>query len=255
MKKLIAGIGAALISSSLPVAAADNEGWVVVGYSRKTGDPSTWIKLRNAEQINEDSFKFYRRRDGFESLVKLNCKNKDISFGRGYQQIPDGTGWSAMGDLLCRFIPQRVKWGMTSANAYLWNATPPKGSPADSTGDWVEVISNERNEEYYSDDVISDGRAVIFARYTRDKQTDTGERTRRDSEVYRWIIADCSSARFYTWRPTGERFFKGFWRSPGSARPRSSVRAVTKKYCGTPNVKEIGVLPIPTVEDLREYAD
>lgn len=58
MKKLIAGIGAALISSVLPVAAADNEGWVVTGFSRKTGDPAAWIKMRNAEQINDDSFKF-----------------------------------------------------------------------------------------------------------------------------------------------------------------------------------------------------
>lgn len=144
---------------------------------------------------------------------------------------------------------------MNEKNAYLWNAPAPMGGPADAKGEWVEVVLNDKNEEYFNDAVITDGRVAIFARYTRDKKTDTGERTSRDSEKYRWIIADCNSSTHFTWRETQERFFKGFWRDQGSPRPRSSARMVTKKFCGSPNVSEVGELPIPTVDDLRRYAD
>ena len=260
MRRLLLPLLAALalptffsIDSTQPVKAKENEGWVVVGFSRKTGVPSHWIKVKDAKQINDDSFKIPAR-NSYSKSLKINCRNKDISYqGYGWEQIAGGTGNSAIASIMCRFIPAREVWGMSESNSYLWNAPAPQDDPASALGEWVEVVNNDKNEEYYNDKVLSDGKVVIFARYTRDKKTDSGEGTQRDVEIYRWIIADCSSNRYFTWRPTTERFFKGFWRTPGNARPKSSVMLVRRKYCKSPNTSTIGALPIPTVKDLTRF--
>ena len=87
---------------------------------------------------------------------------------------------------------------MTATNSYLWNAKPPLGDPADADGEWIEVVSNDKNEEFFNDQILSDGKVAIFAKYTRDKKQDTGERTQLDVEKYRWIIADCTSSTYFT---------------------------------------------------------
>lgn len=259
MRKLIslaAVFGMGLTGGSAQLQAGQNDGWVVVGRSRKTNAPSVWIKLRNAEQINEDSFKFMARLETNEVESKINCKNKDIGIkGQGYQQIAAGTAGEGIAEVLCRFIPAREYWGMSQSNASLWNGSPPQGKPADAKGNWIEFISNEKNEEFYNERVASDGKTVLFARYTRDKKQDSGERTQLDVETYRWIKASCLSSDYAVWAETEESYFTGFWQLGGSARPNSSIRLVTKEYCSKPNTAEMKALPLPTVQDLRKHAD
>ena len=68
------------ILSASPALANDNDGWVEYGYSRQTSDPAAWVKLKNIEIINPDSFKLENREDGAKTTIKINCKNKDISY-------------------------------------------------------------------------------------------------------------------------------------------------------------------------------
>ena len=253
MRRLLIAL-AALGLSAPPAMAGGNEGWAMVGYDIQTLQPTAYIKLRNAEQINKDSFKVRFRMEGHDVLMKLNCVNKDLNFdGGNWEQITGG--FTRVGEILCRFLPARESWGMNEENAYLWNAQKPIGSPEDTEGEWIEVVYNDKNEEYFNEQVLSDGKSVLFARYTRDKRSDVGGRTSLDNERYRWIMADCKSNRYSLWHPTGERFFTGFWMSPKSARPRSSVSSVRRKYCSSPNVAAFETLDIPTVRDLRQFAD
>ena len=116
------------INLTKPFKAKENKGWVVMGFSRKTGAASHWIKVKDAKQINDDSFKIPARNEFVSKKVKINCRNKDISYqGYGWEQIAAGTGNSAIASIMCRFIPAREVRGMNESNAYLWNASAPQG--------------------------------------------------------------------------------------------------------------------------------
>ena len=91
MKRLLATCFAfALIPHSH---AAQNDGWAVVGRNPKNGRDGLWAKLRNAEQINKDSFKIKVRTDsGIEMDVKINCKNKDWGTDGEWRQVALNSG-------------------------------------------------------------------------------------------------------------------------------------------------------------------
>ncbi len=260
MKKLLAVLIAT--SSSLvqlggvrPVNANENEGWVSVGLDLKTGFDAQWIKVKEAKQVNKDSYKVpLRDLDIYSKSLKINCRNKDISFkGFGWQQIPTDSSWGLMAQILCRFNPARDLWGMTKENAFLWNAPIPQTEPGSADGDWIQVVNNDKNEEYYNDKVKSDGKVAIFSRYTRDKKADYGEGTQRDVEKYKWIISDCNSNKYFAWLTASPKFFKGFWVGPRTASPNSSSMVVKRKYCKSPNSPVIGSLPIPSLDDLTRF--
>ena len=63
------------IDLTQPVKAKENEGWVVVGFDIKTGFASHWIKVKDAKQINDDSFKIPARVSFGSKSVKINCRN------------------------------------------------------------------------------------------------------------------------------------------------------------------------------------
>jgi len=121
-------------------------------------------------------------------------------------------------------------------------------------GEWIEVTKDSQDEEFYNNEVKSDGKVVIFANYYRDKSLDYGERTRLDVNRYSWVAASCKKNELSSFHYTGEDFFKGFWIPRGSAKPGSAAMKVRKEYCNKPNVAAINPLPIPTVADLQQYS-
>lgn len=261
MKKLLAGLGVALLSSFLPVHAGNNEGWALTGLNRK-GEPEIWLKLRNAELVNADSVKVMMRvTNQRESLLTINCANKDFQRkwkkGLGHEW----TEWLALpqeslsGQILCRHTDARDKWKMTKDTAHLWNAAPPEGSPGDASGEWIEHSKTDKLDYFYNDDVKTDGNVAIYAVFQRQKELDLGEGTSMTKDNYYWVIMDCKKNKYSTWWSTQDGFFKGFWSAPNSETPDGSGMVVKRKFCSTPNTTFASAKPIPTIETLRKFAD
>lgn len=256
MKKLIAGIGAALISSSLPVAAAENDGWAVIGRDRATDTPVMWIKAKNAEQLNDDSVKVRYRDSRGEFEMRLNCKNKDFQlsgFG-GWDQIGENSGFWGAGVILCRHLPARTAWGFTDDTSHLWNAPIPKGDPGDAEGEWIEFQKDEKAEVFINDEVQTDGKIAIYSIYVLERQTDQGTGTKKDRAQYWWMIADCNRNKYATLIPLNDGYIGANWNPPSSPRPNGTVNYVRKNYCSKPNTT-FATLPLPTIESMRRYAD
>ena len=234
--------------------AGETEGWAVVGWARSSNAEAAWIKLKNSKQINPDSFKVPQRGFGNGSL-KINCRNKDIKYADGFgwnQRSKDDPSYG-IAQMLCRFIPAREIWGFSKKYMHLWNAPIPPSNPREQEGEWIEHLRNAREEIYYNDDVISDGRIVMYASYSRRKKIDQEEITQREDVDYYWIIADCKKNLTSTWYPTGERFFKGFWTATSPGAPLGTARTVKRNFCSKPNSPILGKLAMPTIETLTRF--
>ena len=240
----------------------DNRGWAVIGRNPKTGRAGLWAKLYESRQVNADSFEVRIRTDGgIDAPIKLNCRNKDWGQDKTaiidrpqWRQIQEKSGVGTLAKILCRHIDARDRWGMGTNNPYIWNLPRPSKQPGDLLGEWIEVVKDSQDEEYFNSDIKSDGKVVIFATYSRDKGFDGGERTSLDLRRYDWFAASCEKNALSSYHFTGEDFFKGFWLLQGSAAPGSAAMTVRREFCKTPNSPLIQPLPIPTISDLQKHA-
>ena len=245
-----------------PALAMENKGWAQIGKNPKTAQWGLWAKLYETRQVNDDSFEVRIRDDnGQDFPIKLNCRNKDWGIDKvaltskpQWRQIKVKSGVGTLAFILCRHIDARDRWSMGPKNSYTWNLPKPSQAPGDLMGEWIEVTKDSQDEEFYNDEVRSDGKVVIFATYYRDKSLDYGERTSLDVDRYDWVAASCNKNELSRFHYTGEDFFQGFWIPTGSAKPGSAAMKVRREYCNKPNVSTINPLPIPTVADLQQYS-
>ena len=219
-----------------------NDTWHVVGIS-KDRIASAWVQLKSYEPLNENSFRMnakFTNDNGVQIVgrIDVNCNNKDYYFRANgifaqnapWAAIPEGSGIHGLASFYCRKTSAKASWGYTPETAYLWNALPPEGDPANAKGDWVEATNNDDAEIYYNTSVkLIDG-VVIYAVYFRAKKGDRTAAQPGDTTQYSWMRNSCKEN-------LGSAFIKfdsslpGDWMPPAAGRPGGPNMITRKLFC------------------------
>ena len=219
-----------------------NDTWHVIGFY-KDRIAASWVQLKSYESLNENSFRLNAKFTNDRGIqiagrIDVNCKNKDYYFrpngifgqNAPWAAIPDGSGVHGLATNYCRNTSARSAWGYTLETAYLWDAPPPEGDPANAKGDWVEATNNDDSETYYNTSVKMENGVVVYAFYTRAKKGDRSAAQPGDTSKYSWVRNSCTEnlgSIFYKYDPS----LKGAWAPPAPGRPGGANMITKKIFC------------------------
>lgn len=219
-----------------------NDTWHVIGIN-KDRIASAWVQLKSYESLNENSFRLnakYANDNGQQiaGRIDVNCKNKDYYFrpngvfaqNAPWAAIPDGSGVHGLAIYYCRKTLARSAWGYNPETAYLWDAPPPEGDPANAKGDWVEAINNDDVESYYNTSVRIEKGLVLYAVYYRAKKGDRSAAQPGDTAQYRWIRNSCTENLGSSFEKL-DSSLPGIWMPPIPGRPDGTNMITRKLFC------------------------
>ena len=256
LKHAIAGLLMLAYANSGPVSAqasksdtSANNTWHVIGIS-KDRIASAWVQLKSYEALNENSFRMnakFSNDNGVQIVgrIDVNCKNKDYYFRPNgilmqlapWAAIPEGSGVHGLATTYCKSTSAKSEWGFKPETAYLWDAPPIEGDPANAKGDWVEVKNDDNIELYYNTDAKlergfgpGDSGVIVYAAYSRTKKGDRSAAQASDNTEYQWVRNSCKE-NLYSRFVIRDSSLPGVWWAPQAGIPGGSAMATRKLFC------------------------
>jgi hypothetical protein len=219
-----------------------NDTWHAIGFNNER-IATSWVQLKSYESLNENSFRLnakFTNDRGVQIVgrIDVNCKNKDFYFrpngilnqNAPWAAIPEGSGVHGLAINYCRNTSARSAWGYTPETAYLWDAPPPEGDPANANGDWVEAINSDEVETYYNTSAKMEKGVVVYAFYMRTKKGDRSAAQPGDTAKYYWVRNSCTEnlgSAFEKYDPS----LQGHWMPPTSGHPGGANMITKKLFC------------------------
>ncbi len=230
------------------VDSSSNETWHPIGFN-KDRIAVAWVQLKSYEALNENSFRMNAKsaQDNGQQIVgriDVNCKNKDFYFRPNgvmnqrapWASIAEGSGAEALAEMYCKNTAAKVEWGYTPQTAYLWDAPPPIGDPANASGEWIQAMSNDELESYYNTAAKRVGDVVTYAFYFRAKKGERTSAAPQDTAKYQWVRNSCSENLSSSFLQL-DRSIDGVWMPPRPGRPGGTNMVTRKLYCASKSIK------------------
>ena len=219
-----------------------NDTWHVIGIN-KDRIASAWVQLKSYESLNENSFRMnakFTNDRGVQIVgrIDVNCKNKDYYFRPNgitmqlapWAAIPEGSGIHGLGTAYCKNTAAKAEWGYKPETAYLWDAPPIKGDPANAKGDWVQATNDDDAEAYYNTDAKLEGGVVVYAFYFRQKKGDRSASQASDNTKYAWMRNSCKE-NLASSLVIPDSSVPGFWGPPTPGRPGGANMTTRRLFC------------------------
>lgn len=219
-----------------------NDTWHAIGFN-KDRIATGWVQLKSYEPLNDNSFRLnakFTNDNGVQIVgrIDVNCKNKDYYFrpngifaqNSPWAAIPEGSGVHGLAINYCRNTSARSAWGYTPETAYLWDAPPPQGDPANAKGDWVEATNSDDSETFYNTSAKIDNGVVVYAFYQRQKKGDRSAAQPGDTSSYSWVRNSCAE-NLASWFNKYDPSLQGVWMPPTPGRPGGANMITKKLFC------------------------